>query len=217
MDCCVYRVLRSGQPAVHSPAGRAAAGYRRPVSRPPDVPPEPAWLDSDALARLAAEERATVDDDAAERIRAEWATATLDDRLRASVGRTVDARLQGGHRTAGPVVDAGPGWVVLAVPTGTAVLRTAAVLTAEGLADPVQPAAGAVAGRLGVGYPLRRVLATRRPVRALLVDGSSLGGSPLRVLADALDVVRHPVDRRPQPPDPVATLPWAAVAVLVVV
>lgn len=185
------------------------------MPRPPDVPPEPAWLDGDAAARLLAEERAEVDDEVAERVRAEWATARLADRWRASVGRPVSASLLGDHRVDGCVADAGEGWVVVDASSRPRVLNTGAVVWVEGLADAVAGPGGEVTGRLGPGHALRALAATRRTVRVLVVDGTAVEGTLVRVLNDAVDVIRHPVDRAPQPVDRGVTLPWTAVAAVV--
>lgn len=173
--------------------------------------PDPAWLDGDAVARLAAAERDDVDDAAAERVRAEAARTSLADRWRAAGGRLVTVRLVGGAQVAGTVVESGADWVWLGTPPGQTVVRLAAVLTAEGLGRQAQPA-GSTAGRLAAGHALRRLAATGRPARLQLVDGAVIEGTLVAVLADGVEVVRHPRDRAPRTDDPSTVIGWTAVA-----
>lgn len=178
-------------------------------------PPDPAWLDGDAAARLAAEVRDDLDGEVAERVRAQWARTRWGDRYQEAAGRTVAVGLLGGHAVRGLAVDGGRDWVSLRSGATTVVVRAAAVLTVDGLPDVADPGGGSPRADLPPGHALRSVMAARRPLRLLLVDGSSLEGSLVRVGADAVDVVRHPVDRPPRADDRGTTVPWAALAAVV--
>lgn len=181
----------------------------------PGLPPSPSWLDGDVVAGLAAEERSQVDVEAAERVRADWATTSLTDRLSGSLGRTVTVALAGDHRLSGTLADSGRDWLVLAEARDRRVVNVAAVLTVEGLGATAAPATSEVGRRLGAGHALRSLASTGRPVRLLLVDGGQLDGSLLRVMADAVDLIRHPVDRAPASADGMVSVPWTAVAAVV--
>lgn len=174
---------------------------------------DPAWLDGDAAARLAAAERADIDDSAAEQARGAAARTSLADRWRSAAGRTVTVQLAGGHQLQGFVAETGSDWAWLRAPE-PAVVRLGAVVTVEGAGHGADPG-GPTAQRLPAGYALRRLAALGHPVRLLLVEGGFVEGTLVLVLADGLDVVRHPRDRSARPDDPVTTVAWAAVAAAV--
>lgn len=178
-------------------------------------PPDPDWLDGDAAARSAAEERDDLEGEVAERIRAQWARVRWVDRFRGARGRPTALGLLGGHAVHGQALDAGRDWLSLRSGATVAVVRAGAVLSVDGLQDAADTADVAVAADLPPGHALRRLMASRRPVRLLLVDGSRVEGSLTRIGADAIDVMLHPADRPPRVDDRSTTVPWAALAAVV--
>jgi hypothetical protein len=193
---------------------------RRPWRYGPGVtqhPTDPDWLDGDAVARLVAAERDELDGEVGERSRADTARVTLADRWRSAQGRPVEADLLGGHRAAGVVAESGRDWVWLAAGHRAVVLRADAVVCVAGLGRGVSDAPDPSSGRteVGPGHALRRLAAARRPLRLLLVDGTSRTGTPVAVGADAVELVRHPADRPVRADDPRVVVPWSALAALV--
>jgi hypothetical protein len=179
-------------------------------------PTDPDWLDGDAAARWAAEERDDLEGEVAERIRAQWARVRWLDRFREARGRPAALGLLGGHAVQGQVCDAGRDWLSLRSGTTVAVVRAGAVLSVDGLPDAADAVEETATAGLAPGHALRRLVAGRRPARLLLVDGSRVEGTLVRVGADAVDVVRHPADRPPRTDDRSTTVPWAALAAVVV-
>jgi small nuclear ribonucleoprotein (snRNP)-like protein len=172
----------------------------------------PEWLDGEASSRAQASQRAEVDAEAGERRRADAASASVGARLPAVVGQPLTVSLLGGHRASGQLRDVGDGWLWLASGQRGLVVRTRACLTVDGLPSGAGPASDPSRSRTGPGHPLRSLMRTRRPVAVLLVDGRRLTGTLAQVGADAVDLVEHPVDRPPQPHDPVTTVLWQGVA-----
>ncbi|MGA8993695.1 MAG: hypothetical protein WB441_05255 [Nocardioidaceae bacterium] len=129
------------------------------------------------------------DAEVAEQQVAEYAMVDLAGRLQASVGLSVGVRLVGGWRVLGVVVRAGEGWCLLTAAGGETVVRLAAVVEWQGLADAAVPGrARPVAARLGIGSVLRATVDPADQPRLHRVDGSTVTGVLGRVGADFVEV-----------------------------
>ena len=177
---------------------------------------QPEWVDAEAASRALAAERDEVDAEAGERRRADAARVTVSDRLAAAVGQQLSVGLLGGHRASGQLRDCGEDWLWLTSGQRDLVVRIRSCLTVDGLAEPAGAvtAPGPGPSGAGPGHPLRSLMRARQPVAALLVDGRRLTGTLVQVGADAVDLVAHPVDRRPRPTDSVTTVAWSGLSAL---
>ena len=175
------------------------------------------WRDgeADAIARAAglrADGLAVVD-----LTQAEFATVELEQRVRSSLGRTLEIDCRDGAHFAGTLADCGNGWVLLtnlAATHASAVLVTVQAITQiSGLSRHVKRVATAdapaVAPTAGIGAVLRSWIESREKVKCGLVHGL-VEGSVARVGKDAVDVAAHPLDRGPTLVDPVVVIPTHA-------
>ena len=177
----------------------SSASTGRP--RPPEGIPYGArvrWeqLFADMEAQLAAGRLADVRAEVAERARAERASVSLADRVRASVGQVVRVRTAGAAAVDGTLVEAAPEWLLLATsPTRRALVPLAAVAAVDGLAPDAAPAAGLVESRLGLGHVLRALSRDRVTVQ-ISARGVEVVGRIDRVGADHLDLAELGTARR---------------------
>lgn len=144
-------------------------------------------LFADMEAQLAAQDSAELEAQVSELTRAERATVTLADRLRASCDARVGVRVRGGALVEGIVLDAAPEWVLLGEQVRRTLVPLAAVSAVVGLVPYVAPAPGEVERRLGLGHALR-ALARDRVVARVETDGGELTGRIERVGADHVDL-----------------------------
>jgi hypothetical protein len=125
----------------------------------------------------------------ADRSRAEYAGVTLSSRLAASVGAEVELEVSGVGRLAGRLDRVAAGWLGLESPRQAWVVRTAAVVEVHGASPRALPeVAWASVDRLGVGSAVRRMADAAEPCQWHRLDGGRLGGVPLRVGADFVEV-----------------------------
>lgn len=174
-------------------------------------------LFDDLEAQFEAAERAELDSEVRDRTRRELGLLPLRDRLGASVGATVRARLLGGAAVRGQLVDSGPDWLLLTVEAGRDVLvATGALVSLAGLGPRSRDPEGTdeVAKRLDLRWALRGLARSRTGVTLLLTDGSSATGTLDRVGADHVDVAEHPPGepRRAAAVRQVVTVPLTALA-----
>ncbi|MDO8108598.1 hypothetical protein Q6348_15475 [Isoptericola sp. b441] len=158
-------------------------------------------LFADLEARLDAAAVADRVDEIAERTRVERATVGVVDRLRAQSGQ-VDVLLRDGSSVSGAVSDAGPTWFLLADGPREHLVPTAAAVAVGGLTDRVEPSAGAVLSRLGLGHVLRGLAQDRTVVRVraagLVLVGrvDAVGSDHVDLAAVAADTLRPTGHRR---------------------
>lgn len=107
----------------------------------------------------------------AELTRAERATVTLADRLRASDGEPVTLHVRGGASVTGRVEDVGPAWVLVLEGHREHLVPLAAVVAASGPARTVAPGPGPGLRRLGIGHALRAIARDRTVVRVATSAG----------------------------------------------
>lgn len=131
-------------------------------------------------------------------VRAERATLTLVDRLRAHLGQTLAWYLEDGEHAEGPVsarlADLGADWVLIGRSGGELLLPLAAVRGVGGLSRSAEPDRGEVARRLGLGVVLRGLARDRSAVAVRMAGSGTLTGTIDRVGADHLDLAVHPAD-----------------------
>ena len=150
-------------------------------------------LFADLEAQLSAAEASELEAEVAERTRVEAGPVVLAARLRAAVGGEVGALVSGAGRVRGRLLDAGPGWSLLAEEgRGELLVPTAAVLALTGLPGRAEPDASEVARRLDLRWALRGLVRDRAALTAVLRDGTSLAGTLDRVAADHVDLAEHP-------------------------
>lgn len=172
-------------------------------------------LFEDLSARQETLARVERDLEIAEHTRAERGQVALADRLAAGEGAPVRLRVRGLGEVSGVPLTVGLDWLLLdrgpAVVAGRElVVPLAAVLAVEGLTR----RADGRPRRLDLRHALRAVSRDRATVRVHLVDGDHLSGTVNRVLADHLDLSRHP-DHEPRRAGAVrglTSLPYAALA-----
>lgn len=140
-----------------------------------------------------------LDSAVADLTRAEAATITLEDRLRAAAGGSVQLLLVGGIDLQGEVREVAPEWVLLVVVGREVVVPLAAVDAVRGLGARAAPAPGSGAparGRaLGLGHVLRTIARDRTVVRVRTAHREHVGRIN-RVGKDHVDLVAVPLDGR---------------------
>jgi hypothetical protein len=144
-------------------------------------------LFADLEAQLDAGRRADLQADLAERVRAERASVSIADRVRAASGVRLRVWLLGGTVVEGVVADAASQWLLLADGARQVLVPTAAVAGVGGLAADSAPPPGVVERRLSLGHALRALARDRAPV-VVVADGYELAGRLERVGADHVDV-----------------------------
>jgi hypothetical protein len=136
-------------------------------------------------------------DEAADRTRRERAQATLGDRLRAGLGRTLTLDLVDGEVIGGTALECGPDWLLLgAGDAATEVIIPFSALRgvrgAGGWID--APPLGPSAARLDLRWLLGRLARDRGHLRLHLVGGGAVDGTIDRVGADHVDLAVHDAD-----------------------
>lgn len=119
--------------------------------------------------------------------RAERASLTLADRLRACGARDVRLVLRDGTRVEGRVQEVGPAWWLLGDGGREHLVPFGSVATAHGLPETAAPQETGVLRRLGLGHALRAVARDRAVVRVLTTAGPTVGRIDA-VGADHVDV-----------------------------
>lgn len=107
--------------------------------------------------------------------RAERASVTLGDRLRACGAREVRLVLRDGTAVDGQVQEVGPAWLLLGDRGREHLVPFAGVATAGGLPDFAAPPETGVLRRLGLGHALRAVARDRAVVHVLTTAGRTVG------------------------------------------
>lgn len=148
---------------------------------------------ADALARL---ER---DTEVADRTRSEVGQQTLINRLRGQQAGTLRLSVLGGRAFAGVLERVGADWLLLGGERET-VVRVAAITSIADLprAALAPDAVSPVARRLTLSSALRALAVDRARVTVLMVDGSTVSGTPSRVGRDFVDLALHPTDVAPR-------------------
>lgn len=175
--------------------------------------------DLEAQLRLLQEQELVAE--VAEHTRAERGQVELAHRLLAALDDELRLRVRGVGWVPATVRDVGKDWIALessgAVPgRGSDLLVPLAAVTAiEGLTQRSDPAPGAASRRLDLRNALRAVSRDRAVVRLHDQDGDHLTGTIQRVLADHLDLARHPdLDDRRKRTRALLTLPYSALALV---
>lgn len=163
-------------------------------------------------------ERAEMAGEVADRTRREAARLRLLDRLGPATGSMLTVRVVGVGAVRGRLTGAGADWLLLAESAARDLLvPLAAVLWVTGLsARSVEPgSAGYVAGRLDLGYALRRLARDRATARIALVDGSVVAGTIDRVGRDFVELTEClPGELRRPTAATVLAVPHAAIALV---
>ncbi|MBO9555533.1 hypothetical protein [Cellulomonas sp.] len=164
-------------------------------------------LFADMEAQLDAARAAERQVQVAELTRAERATVTLADRVRASRGSRVRLLVLTGESIEGELVDSATEWLLVAPSAVQRVLvPVAAVAAVSGLAAHGAPPAGATERRLGLGHALRALARDRMTVR-VSAQGADVVGRVERVGSDHLEIgATHELAGR------VWTIPFASLA-----
>lgn len=124
-----------------------------------------------------------------DRARAEYGAVTLDSRLMASRGRTVEVDVLAVGRLRGRLERVGPGWLQLGERAATWWVRTPAVTAVLGASERALPeVAWSPVDRLGTGSVLRRLADEQEEVVLRLVDGGRQQGRLARVGADFVEL-----------------------------
>jgi hypothetical protein len=152
-----------------------------------------------------------------ERTRVEAGHVALAARLRAAVGGELAAVVAGAGRVRGRLIDAGPGWLLLAEEArGELLVPAHAVVAVTGLPGRAEPETSEVARRLDLRWALRGLVRDRAAVGVVLRDGTALAGTLDRVAADHVDLAEHAPDepRRAGAVRQVSALPLEALSAL---
>lgn len=168
-------------------------------------------LFDDLEGQITAAEDADQEAELRDRMRSELGRLRLVDRLRGSLGRTVDVQVTG-DRLRGPLRRVGADWFLVEPHPGTEVLLpVAAVLVVRGIGPrSAEPGSeGLVTARLDLRHALRGLSRDRSAVRARLIDGSNLVGVITRVGSDHVEFAedaRRPADSEVVPLTALASL-----------
>ena len=165
-------------------------------------------LFADLEAQLAAHEQAARDGEIAELTRAEQASISLADRLRASVGAATSVELPDGEVVSGMLRTVASGWLLLEGRGASGITEhlvpAAAVCAVTGVSRQGRPSASRL-DTLGLGTPLRVLQRDRARVVVRTASGPTTG-RVARVGEDHLDL--EEIDRVPVR---VRTVPFDAV------
>lgn len=159
------------------------------------------WSDlfDDLEGHGAALERAERDAEVADRTRTEVAQLTLLNRLRSNVGRPVSLRLSGAVAVVGTLERMGANWLLLTTPNEVMVPVAAVISVANLPLTTVSPeGVGLVASRLTFASALRAIAVDRARITVMLIDGSTVSGTPDRVGSDFVDIAVHHGDEAPR-------------------
>ncbi|TQM96263.1 hypothetical protein FB476_1127 [Ornithinimicrobium humiphilum] len=181
------------------------------------------WEDlfADLEAQQASLERLEREQEVAEHTRAERGRIELEHRLVAAEGQGLRLRVAGTGWLVGRLLDLGPGWLLLHAGGSLpgrgreALVPVGAVTAVEGLPRRVGEHA-APGRRPGLRSALRAISRDRAVVRIHDRGGDHETGTIDAVLADHLDLARHPDDtaRRGEAVRGVVTVPFAALALV---
>jgi hypothetical protein len=131
----------------------------------------------------------------ADMTRAERATVTLTDRLRAARGRPVVVRLGEGLTVAGELLEVAAQWLLVGAGSRRMLVPVTAIVAIEGLGPHAAPCEGEVMRKLGLGHALRALARDRALVR-VVSHGVEVTGRVDRVGADHLDLAVGPEGTR---------------------
>jgi len=176
------------------------------------------WTDlfADLEAQAASLAGADLDGEVAERTRIEGGRLTLAARLGGALGHEVELRCAGVGSCRGLVDAVAKDWLLLAESGGIVLLVPAAsVLSVSGLGRR-SAVSSAASVELSLRSVLRRIARDRAPVRAVLIDGTTVAGTVDRVGVDFLEIAEHPPDepRRPAAVTAVRVIPFTGLGAL---
>ena len=175
-------------------------------------------LFADLAGEFAAADAADLRSEVADRTRHEYGSVRLVDRLRPAVGHPIRIANSAGVVVTGRLTDVGGDWVLVAEPSGSALVPLAHVTSVTGLGplSATPGSEGRVVAALRLRHALRRLARDRAGVVITTVDGAVTSGTLDRVGADFVEIAEHPPGepRRPGCVRQVRTVPVAAVAVL---
>jgi hypothetical protein len=149
-------------------------------------------LFSDLEAQIEEAERAERDAELVDRAEREVGRQQLTDRLRASTGTPITARISGVGLVRGVVRSAGAGWMLVGERGDSetlVALRAVLGVTGLGTRAVIPGSEGAVMARLGLAYALRELAREGAEVVVVLTDGTMVAGVLDRVGADFVDVI----------------------------
>jgi hypothetical protein len=152
-------------------------------------------LFADMEAQLDAARTADLAAEVMELTRAERATVSVSDRLRAARGARLTVRTRGGEQVGGILRDAAVQWILLDAQGRSSLVPLGAVTAIRGLTRHSAGEAGVVERRLTLGHALR-ALARDRVVVQIVTDGGELAGRIERVGADHVDLAAGHVETR---------------------
>lgn len=138
-----------------------------------------------------------------EMVHAEAATVDLTDRLRHRVGAQIHVRLRNSETRHGVLHEANHAWIMIHDQHRRFLIPHAGIAFAWPLGG-AAPRSEGIAGRLTLGYALRKIAAAGLEVR-LLTDGGAMNGRIGMVGADYCDL---------RTPTGVVAVPWAAIVAI---
>ena len=142
-------------------------------------------LFGDMEAQLAEAARLEWEAQAAELTRAERSGARMVDRLRSSLGRTLEVTLESGLTPTGTLRHAGNEWLVLESGPQDWLIPTVGIVTLRGVAREAAPEAGTMWQRAGLAGAFRVIAQDRALVRVFL----SRGGPGLHEISGVISAV----------------------------
>ncbi|MEP7764120.1 hypothetical protein [Sanguibacter sp. 25GB23B1] len=157
-------------------------------------------LFADLAGQLTVVEALELDSAVADLTRAETATISLEDRIRAAVGRPLQLLLVGGLDLHGELRETSSEWLLLVAAGREVLVPLSAVESLRGLGvraapGPGSPGAGRPSSVLSLGHALRGIARDRTVVRVRTPHREYVGRIN-RVGRDHLDVVGVPLDGR---------------------
>lgn len=144
-------------------------------------------------------ERAEREMEVADRTRAEVGQVMMLNRLRFNVGSRVSLRLVSAVGVVGTLERVGADWLLLSTPNEVVVPMAAVSSVANLPWAAVSPeGVTVVSSRLTFASALRAIAVDRARVTVMLVDGSTVSGTPDRVGGDFVDIAVHHLDEAPR-------------------
>lgn len=146
-------------------------------------------------AQLAHEAAAELRAEVADLARAERATVTLVERMKAQGVSPLQLTVTDGSVVTGALIDVAQQWLLVAEHgrTGEVLVPTRAMTAVRGLSARAGEDAGAVTRRLGLGHALRAIARDRAAVELRTMSGT-FTGTVDHVAADHLDLAEHAPD-----------------------
>lgn len=177
-------------------------------------------LFADLEAQLDVLERAELAAEVVEHTRAERGQIELAHRLVSAVDGPTHLKVSGLGWVHVRLLDVGTDWLLTELDSSAAargrelLIPLPAVYAVEGLRHTADARPAAVSRRFGLRHALRVLSRDRAPVRIHDRDGDHVSGTIDRVLADHLDLARHPGDepRRTDAVKGMLSVPFAALA-----